>query len=64
MAGEEVDFDAEIADAQRSVEEHAESTERAGRSAEALRQLKHDEALALMLKAEGYSYQEIGSRLS
>jgi len=62
VTGEEVDFDAHIADGQRSVEERAESGERAGRSAEALRRLKHDEALALMLKAEGLSYQEIGQR--
>ena len=53
----------DLADAGRSVEERAESAERASRSAEALRALKHDEALALMLKAEGYSYQEIGERL-
>ncbi len=44
------------------MEERAESGERAGRSAEALRKLKHDEALALMLKAEGLSYHGIGER--
>ena len=62
VAGEDVDLDAHEAD-DRSVPERYEAAERASRSAEALRALKHDEALALMLKAEGYSYQEIGARL-
>ena len=62
VAGEEIDFDAREADS-RSVAERYEAVERAGRSAEALQALKHDEALALMLKAEGFSYQEIGDRL-
>jgi len=62
VAGEEVDFDLHVADGQRSTEERAESVERSGRSAEALRKLKADEATALMLKAEGLSYHEIGER--
>jgi hypothetical protein len=49
--------------AQRSVEERFESSERVGRSAEVMRRLKRDEARALMLKAEGLSYHEIGQRL-
>jgi RNA polymerase sigma factor (sigma-70 family) len=63
VAGEEVDLDAVPAAAQRSVEERFESSERVERSAEVMRRLKRDEARALMLKAEGLSYQEIGERL-
>ena len=47
----------------RSVEERRESAERVERSAEVMRRLKRDEARALMLKAEGLSYVEIGERL-
>jgi RNA polymerase sigma factor (sigma-70 family) len=46
----------------RSVEEQVLSSERVSRSAEALRALKPDEARALMLKAHGLSYEEIGRR--
>ncbi len=63
VAGEEVDLDAVPAAAQRSVEERFESSERVERSAEVMRRLKRDEARALMLKAEGLSYNEIGERL-
>jgi RNA polymerase sigma factor (sigma-70 family) len=63
VAGEEVDLDAVPAAAQRSVEERLESAERVARSAEIMRRLKRDEARALMLKAEGLSYVEIGERL-
>src|SRR4051795_13353409 len=63
VAGEEFDFDAVPAVAQRSVEERLESAERVERSAEVMRRLKRDEARALMLKAEGLSYVEIGERL-
>ena len=63
VAGEEVDLDAVPAVAQRSVEERFESAERVERSAEVMRRLKRDEARALMLKAEGLSYDEIGERL-
>ena len=38
--------------------------ERVERSAEALRRIKPDEAKALMLKAQGLSYKEIGATLS
>jgi RNA polymerase sigma factor (sigma-70 family) len=63
VAGEELDLDAVPAVAQRSVEERLESAERVERSAEVMRRLKRDEAKALMLKAEGLSYVEIGERL-
>jgi RNA polymerase sigma factor (sigma-70 family) len=63
VAGEDVDLDAVPAVAQRSVEERFESNERVERSAEVMRRLKRDEARALMLKAEGLSYNEIGERL-
>jgi RNA polymerase sigma factor (sigma-70 family) len=63
VASEEVDLDAVPAPAQRSVEERLESAERVRRSAEVMRRLKRDEARALMLKAEGLSYLEIGERL-
>ncbi len=60
---EEVDFDTHIPTAQRSTEDRFESSERVARSAEVIRRLKPDEARALMLKAEGLSYEEIGTRL-
>jgi DNA-directed RNA polymerase specialized sigma24 family protein len=63
VPGEEVDFDARSPADQRSVEDRFESTERVARSAEIMRRLKRDEAQALMLKAEGLSYHEIGDRL-
>ncbi len=63
VSSEEVDLDAVPAVAARSVEERAESAERVERSAEVMRRLKRDEARALMLKAEGLSYVEIGQRL-
>ena len=63
VASEDVDLDAVPAESQRSVEERFESNERVERSAEVMRRLKRDEARALMLKAEGLSYNEIGERL-
>src|SRR4051794_18537739 len=63
VASEELDLDAVPAAGQRSVEERIESSERVERSAEVMRRLKRDEARALMLKAEGLSYNEIGERL-
>ena len=63
VASEEVDLDAVPAVGARSVEERLESAERVERSAEVMRRLKRDEARALMLKAEGLSYVEIGERL-
>jgi hypothetical protein len=52
VSGEEIDFDAREAEI-RSIPDRFEAAERAGRSAEALRKLKTDEATALMLKDEG-----------
>jgi RNA polymerase sigma factor (sigma-70 family) len=62
VGGEDPELDAHAPAAQRSVEEQIASGERVSRSAEALRALKPDEARALMLKAEGLSYAEIGER--
>jgi RNA polymerase sigma factor (sigma-70 family) len=45
-----------------AVQERIESEERIARSREALAQLKPDERTALLLKAEGFSYREIGER--
>jgi RNA polymerase sigma factor (sigma-70 family) len=60
---EEVDFDGRAAEAQRPVDDLLAGRERVKRSAEALRRLKPDEAKALMLKAQGLSYAEIGESL-
>ena len=46
----------------RDVEDVLAGGERVDRSVEALKALKPDEARALLLKAEGLSYQEIGKR--
>ena len=62
VAGDELDFDAFMPSVERSVEEKLLSEERVRRSAEALRSLKPDEAKALMMKAHGLSYAEIGER--
>ncbi len=58
---DDIDLDASIAFA-RDVDEEVAGGERVDRSVEALRALKPDEAKALMLKAHGLSYQEIGRR--
>ena len=58
---DDIDLDASAA-AARDVEEQIAGGERVDRSVEALRALKPDEAKALMLKAHGLSYQEIGRR--
>jgi RNA polymerase sigma factor (sigma-70 family) len=60
VAAPDVDLDAVVAAPERSVEERVESGDRVSRSAQALRALKPDEARALMLKAHGLSYEEIG----
>ncbi len=62
VAGEELDLDAFVPSGERSVEERLAAEQRVQRSAEALRALKPDEAEALMLKAHGLSYDEIGAR--
>src|ERR671925_202396 len=56
---DEVDLDTNIGD-RREVDDAVAGGERVKRSVEALRALKPDEARALLLKAEGLSYQEIG----
>ena len=61
VAGDELDLDAFVP-GDRSVEDQIASAERLRRSAEALRALKPDEAKALMMKAHGLSYAEIGER--
>jgi RNA polymerase sigma factor (sigma-70 family) len=58
---DDIDLDASVAVA-RDVDEEVAGGERVDRSVEALRALKPDEAKALMLKAHGLSYQEIGRR--
>ena len=60
---EEVDVDGRAAETQRPVDDLLAGRERVKRSAEALRRLKPDEAKALMLKAQGLSYAEIGESL-
>ena len=62
VSGEEPDLDAQAPRAQRTLDEVAAGGERVDRSAEALRALKPDERRALLMKAEGYSYTEIGER--
>jgi RNA polymerase sigma factor (sigma-70 family) len=61
---DELDFDARAADAQRPVDDVLSGRERVDRSTEALRRIKPDEAKALVLKAQGLSYREIGERLA
>jgi RNA polymerase sigma factor (sigma-70 family) len=58
---EDPDLDGRTAADLRELDDRVAARERSARSAEALRELKHDEALALLLKAEGHSYQEIAA---
>jgi RNA polymerase sigma factor (sigma-70 family) len=64
VAGEDADLDAQPAPDQRSLEDLLAGRERGRRVAEALRRLKPDEARALLLRADGLSYQEIGERMA
>jgi RNA polymerase sigma factor (sigma-70 family) len=57
---DEVDLDTSVSAGLREVDDAVAGGERVKRSVEALRALKPDEARALLLKAEGLSYQEIG----
>ena len=59
---EDLELDDFVPAVERSVEDQILSTDRVRRSAEALRALKPDEAAALMMKAHGLSYEEIGER--
>ncbi len=52
-----------VPDPHRPIDDLLDSRERISRSAEALRRIKPDEARALMLKANGLSYEEIGREL-
>jgi RNA polymerase sigma factor (sigma-70 family) len=62
VTGDELDLDDFVPGPERSIEDQIVSTERIRRGAEALRALKPDEATALMMKAHGLSYAEIGER--
>jgi RNA polymerase sigma factor (sigma-70 family) len=62
VAGDALDLDAFVPAVERTVEDQIAAGERVRRSAEALRALKPDEATALMMKAHGLSYEEIGRR--
>src|SRR4051794_27819839 len=57
----DVDLDERQA-ALREIEDTVHGGQRVERSVEALKSLKPDEARALLLKAEGMSYDEIGER--
>jgi RNA polymerase sigma factor (sigma-70 family) len=59
---EDIDVDAMHHAGARDVDDAVAGAERVDRSVEALRALRPDEAKALMLKAQGLSYQEIGRR--
>jgi RNA polymerase sigma factor (sigma-70 family) len=61
VEAQETDFDATESEL-REVSDAVAGGERVGRSVEALKALKPDEARALLLKAEGLSYDEIGRR--
>jgi RNA polymerase sigma factor (sigma-70 family) len=58
---DDIDFDDNVAGL-REIEDTVAGGERVDRSVEALKALKPDEARALLLKAEGLSYDEIGRR--
>src|SRR3954466_5278557 len=58
---DDIDLDNSLGQA-RDVDEEVAGGERVDRSVEALRALKPDEAKALLLKAHGLSYEEIGRR--
>src|SRR3954452_9879966 len=62
VARDEVDLDDSVPAGLRDVDDQVAGGERVERSVEALRALKPDEAKALMLKAQGLSYHEIGRR--
>ena len=62
VASDDVDLDAVLPIEARSVEDQRAATERIRQSAEALRALKPDEAKALVMKAHGLSYDEIGAQ--
>src|SRR5436305_14616773 len=61
LPGVEVDLDARHAREVATPEERATDADALTRSAEALQRLKPQEVHALLLKAEGHSYKEIGA---
>jgi RNA polymerase sigma factor (sigma-70 family) len=63
LPNDDVDASDAVPDPHRPIDELLDGRERVSRSAEALRRIKPDEARALMLKAKGLSYEEIGSEL-
>jgi RNA polymerase sigma factor (sigma-70 family) len=63
VTAEEVDFDQQISTRQPDEGERLQSFDQMERAAEALEQLKPQEVRALVLKAKGYSYQEIADML-
>ena len=62
VGGDDIDLDARGDEEQRTPDERLASEERVRRAAEVVRRLKPDEARALLLKAQGHSYDEIGQR--
>lgn len=62
VTGEDIDFDSQVDEDSSPPEDKLASGERSARTAEVLRQLKPDEATALLLKAGGHTYDEIGER--
>jgi RNA polymerase sigma factor (sigma-70 family) len=62
VAADDLDLDTALPSDGRSVEEHLAAAQRVRRSAEALRALKPDQAKALVMKAQGLSYDEISER--
>jgi RNA polymerase sigma factor (sigma-70 family) len=59
VSRDEPDLDLQVADALPSAEERAAAFERLAHAAEALGRLKPQETRALLLRAEGHSYEEI-----
>ena len=59
LAGSELDLAEQPASQSRGPEERAADADHLTRSAEALQRLKPQEVRALLLKAQGHSYQEI-----
>src|SRR5215216_5025939 len=62
VSGDDVDLDTFERRGERGVDDQIAASERVRRSAEALRALKPDEAKALMMRAHGLTYEEIGQR--
>ena len=63
MPNDDLDAGDAVPDPHRPIDDLLDGRERVSRSAEALRRIKPDEARALMLKANGLSYEEIASEL-